>query len=145
MASTTRFAVMVMMLVLMLMFLLVQMSCMVIVRAAMMSAVRVVVQNTQDDEVTDKSENACYEHIDRLLDFVFPDHSMGGLDEKFDSDDVDEGYIEERPKGLSLDPAEGEIGGTDLFAEQNCNQRNDIGQYIRKEMECVWPDCDGVS
>lgn len=79
MASSARFALMVMMGMLVLFFM--QMACMVTVRAAMVAPIGVVMQNGEDEEVANESKDACDEHIDWLLDFVLFYHPMGSFNE----------------------------------------------------------------
>ncbi len=74
----------------------------VVVRAAMMTTIRVAVQNGQDDEVTNKSKYTGNEHVKRLLNLILLNHSMRCFNEEFYSHNVDKGYIKQGSQSLSF-------------------------------------------
>ena len=68
---------------------------MVIMRAAMMSSIWIVMQDTQDKEVTSQSKYTRYQHILGFLNFILLYHSKGRLNEKFNCNNVNESNIEQ--------------------------------------------------
>ena len=111
-------------------------------RASTMSSVGVVMEDTKNDNVANQSKDACDKHIDWFLNWVFFNHSVGCLNEELDCHNVDEDDIEEGAERLCLFPTESEIKRAFTNTQPNRDERNDVCEHVREQMERVRPDSD---
>ena len=117
----------------------------VAVGAPVVSAVGVTVQDSHDEEVAAQSENAGDEHDNGVVYNLSVDHPLGGLNKEFGSDHVDDSHVYEGPQGLGLLPPKGqELGRVGSGAQPDSPQGDEVGQHIRKQVEGISEDSDGV-
>ena len=72
-----------------------------------MSSEWVAVEYLDDDEITAKSKDASYQHVEWVLDHLLVNHPFGGCHEQFGSYHVDDGHVDEHSQRLCLLPTEG--------------------------------------
>ena len=79
------------MMMVVMMFVIVSMSMIVTVtmRTAVMTSMRIIMQNLHDNQIADKSKYTSNEHVEWFIDYLFSNHSFGCLDEQLCCDNVD--------------------------------------------------------
>lgn len=83
------------MMIVVIMFVIVSMSMSMIVtvtvtmRTAVMTSMRIIMQNLHDNQIADKSKYTSNEHVEWFIYYLLSNHSFGCLDEQLCCDNVD--------------------------------------------------------
>lgn len=68
-------------------------------------------EDVEGDEIADESEDTGDQHVERLVNSLIVDHSLGCFDEQLASHHIDDGDVDEGSQRLSLFPPEGKVFG----------------------------------
>lgn len=86
-----------------------RMGMTVTVRAPLVPSMRIVVEDSHDYYVADEAKNASYQHVLWLINDLFIDQPLCGLDKQFSSDKINDCDIDEGSKRFGFFPAKGEV------------------------------------